>query len=472
MTATEAGNLVERLSAHRMIGGVPRAELEWLARHGEFRRYESGQTVTRPGELIEEMIIQLSGHVSAFVDRPTGRRHVLTTTGGDVTALLPFSRLTASIAEVLVDETADIVAVNRSAFPEMIRECPGLIETLVHYMVDRARHLASTQWQDEKMMSLGRLAAGLAHELNNPASAAARSAKLLRQALAEAREASQALGAIHMTDAQSDAIKALAERSLIPATTGVFSAMERADHEDVIAEWLAARNASLAPAAAIAESGLTTDALDDIADLFVGADLDAALRWMAAEYTTRTLATDVERATTRIHDLVSAVKRFSYMNRTGDFTPTNIVQGIGDTVAVLTPKARNKSVSVETDLESDLPMVMGNAGDLNQVWSNLLENALDAVDEGGHVTVTAAHDGRHIIVRFVDDGPGIPAEIEGRIFDPFFTTKPIGQGTGLGLDISRRTVQSYDGHIVVESRPGGGHTEFRVLIPIERAGRA
>jgi signal transduction histidine kinase len=186
---------------------------------------------------------------------------------------------------------------------------------------------------------------------------------------------------------------------------------------------------------------------------------------LAAEFTTRSLAGDVERATTRIHDLVMSVKRFTFMDRAATAEPTNIAQGLADTVAVLASKARAKSAAIRLDIAPNLPSVSASAGELNQVWANLIENALDAIPEAGTVWVSARPEGKELVVRVIDDGSGIPPDIQGRIFDPFFTTKPIGQGTGLGLDISLRIVRNFGGQIALESLPG--RTEFRVALPID-----
>jgi signal transduction histidine kinase len=331
-------------------------------------------------------------------------------------------------------------------------------------MIDRARQFTSTDWQDEKMMSLGRLAAGLAHELNNPASAVARSSKLLAGALAQAEDAAHALGAAHISAEERAKIQAMRDGSLIPATTGVFSAIERSDREDEVTTWLEEHHADIGPAQALSESGLDIDALDDLADVLSPEALDVALRSIAAGYATRTLASDIQRAATRIYDLVSAVKRFTYMDKATVAEPSSVSQGVIDTVAVLASKAKSKSVTIRLEMPDSLPEVRAFGGELNQVWANLLENALDAVEPSGNIVVTARHDGNHVIVRMVDDGPGIPADIQGRIFDPFFTTKPVGQGTGLGLDISRRIVQRHDGQIELDSRPG--RTEFKVTLPV------
>ena len=457
--------LIERLAAHRMLGGAPRAELEWLVTHGAFVQFETGEIVSRKDEAVDYMVIQLTGRTSAVLDRGSGMRYALETRGGDVSALLPFSRLRTSLGDVVVDEATDAIVVHRDQFPEMIRACPIVIETLVHYMLDRSRVLAATTMQDDKMMAMGRIAAGLAHELNNPASAAARSAKMLHDAMVEARDAWRVLCSAPLTSVEREQVETLAERSLIPPTTGVFSAIERSDREEDIVSWLDDHGADHAPAATLAESGVTTDILDELAGTFTGATIDVVLRWVAADYTARSLSTDVERAAARIHDLVSAVKRFAYMDRAAAAEPTNVGQGLIDTVAVLATKARSKSVAIRMDVPPDLPILMAHAGELNQIWANLIENAIDAVHTGGEITVGARREESGLAIRVVDNGPGIPPEIQGRIFDPFFTTKPIGQGTGLGLDIALSVVRNHGGQLAVDSHPG--RTEFRVVLPME-----
>jgi signal transduction histidine kinase len=318
-------------------------------------------------------------------------------------------------------------------------------------------------------MSLGRLAAGLAHELNNPASAASRSAKQLLDALARSHRAAEALGSLGLTETQRTLIDAVANGALIPATTGVFSALQRADLEEEVIEWLDEHDADHAPAEALADSGVTLESLDALAEEFEGDGLNVVLRWISAEYVARSLAAEVQRATGRIHDLVSAVKRFTYVDRAAAPELTDVGQGLADTVAVLRSKAKEKSVAIDLDVSAELPRVLANTGELNQVWANLVENAIDAVGSGGNVSIVARPNGDEVIVQIIDDGPGVPPEIQGRIFDPFFTTKPIGQGTGLGLDIARRVVQRFDGHIALDTRPG--RTEFRVTFPVAKRER-
>ena len=457
--------LVERLATHKTLGAAPRAELEWLAAHGEFRRYEAGEKAALKGAPAEEMIVMLTGHIVASLDRGTGRRHSLESFAGEISARLPYSRMTLMIGDIVVTEPSEVLALHKRFFPELIRECPCIVEIAVHVMLERSRVFTATSAQDDKMMSMGRLAAGLAHELNNPASAASRSAKQLAAALTAAEHAAEGLGKLDLSEAQRRRLEDVASGALMPTATGVFSAIERADHEEDIADWLDSRGADASLADTLAESGVSRDSLDTLADDYDGEELDVVLRWIGTVYSARTLAAEVERATTRIHNLVSAVKRFTYMDRATAAEPTDVAQGINDTVMVLSTKAKSKSVAIRLDIAPNLPKIVSNAGELNQVWSNLIENAIDALQEGGEIRVIARVTDGEMVVCVIDNGPGVPVDLQQRIFEPFFTTKPIGQGTGLGLDIALRTVRQAGGLIALSSKPG--HTEFRVALPLK-----
>jgi len=330
-------------------------------------------------------------------------------------------------------------------------------------MLDRSREFTSSALQDEKMASLGRVAAGLAHELNNPASAAARSAKLLSQTLTEAENTSRAIGAARFTEAQFEAIDRV-RLGCVSAAPSALTPIERADREEALAAWLEGHHADPEAAVTLVDTGTTVDALETLAAAVQGEGLDAAVRWIAAGCTIRTLASDIEKAASRVHDLVSAVKRFTFMDRQQSPEPIDLNQGLRDSVALLLHKARRRSVGVTIDVDDNLPPVRAIGSDLNQVWTNLIDNAIDAAPDSGHVEITARRELSFVVVRVVDDGPGIPADIRDRIFDPFFTTKPVGQGTGLGLEIARRLVLRNQGDIDVESRPG--RTEFRVSLPV------
>jgi len=231
-------------------------------------------------------------------------------------------------------------------------------------------------------------------------------------------------------------------------------------------DWLEAHGADPVEGGALAESSVTLEVLDELAAVLDERTLDTAMHWLGTGCSTRSLVTQIESAAARVHSIVAAVKGFTYMD--GHVPqPVDIGRGLSDTLTVLQSKAKGKSASVAIDIERGLLPVQGYGGELNQVWLNLLDNALDAIPQEGHVQVTARLENASVVVRVVDDGPGIPADIRARIFDPFFTTKPAGHGTGLGLDIARRLVRNNGGAIDVESR--AGRTEFRVTLPLAAA---
>jgi signal transduction histidine kinase len=346
----------------------------------------------------------------------------------------------------------------------MIRECTELTAALVHIMLDRARHFTSSFLHDEKLVSLGKLAAGLAHELNNPASAIARSASAIATSLANADVSSRSLGSSAMAAEHLATLEKVRDACLTANTRKVLSPLEQEDHERTIARWLKDHKLDSDRAETLAETGFTREMLEELARLLPPQTLEVGLNWVAANTITRRMALEIQEAAARVSHLVDAVKGFTQMDRESVSEPVDISQGLRNTIVVLRGKAKTKAVSLTLDVANGLPLVNGFAGELNQVWSNLIANALDAVSENGRVEVTATrgHNGQGVIVRVADDGPGIPAGIRDRIFDPFFTTKPVGEGSGLGLDIVRRLVQRHNGQIEVDSEPG--KTEFRVIL--------
>jgi signal transduction histidine kinase len=457
---TEA-DLVDRLAAHKTIGEAPREELAWLASHGSLRHLDAGEVLTAKGEIVDGLFVVLSGYIAIFVDRGAGLRKITEWRGGDVTGTLPYSRMVSPPGDTVAQEPSTILAIPRDQFRDMIRECHHVTSTLVHIMVDRARVFTSSALHDEKMISLGKLSAGLAHELNNPASAIERSSALLEQRLEDAERAAR--GVSRLTEAQLAAVETVRASCLEASPSGVPSPIEQAEREEAIADWLADHGLDVDTAEGLADTAVTLEALDRIAETAEGPTLNAVLQWTAAGCSVRTLASEIHEAATRIAGLVLAIKGFTHMDRAEVAEPVDLKQGLSHTVAVLKAKARGKAAAVVVDLEPDLPPVRGFVGELNQIWANLIDNALDAIPQSGRVEVRATCERQRVVVRIIDNGTGIPREIVERIFDPFFTTKPVGHGTGLGLDIVRRLVRHNEGDITVESQPG--RTEFRVVLP-------
>ena len=467
MTTTD---LVDRLAAHRTLGAAPREELTWLAEHGTLRHLSIGDVLSSAAVTVENLFVVLSGRVAMFVDRGGGRHKAMEWRAGTILGVLPYSRMTSPPGASIAQEPSAILAVHRDHFPALIRECHQITSILVHTMLDRARAFTSSDLHDEKMVSLGKLSAGLAHELNNPASAIQRSAQLLEDRLEDAQRTARALGASSLTDEQLAAVDAVREVCVSGRERGVRSPIEERDREDAIADWLHDHGLDAAAAEALAETPVTFEALDFLARQVDGPALNTVLRWAAAGCSVRALTSEIEDAALRISGLVAAVKGFTHMDQAAVAEPVDLVPSLGNTVAVLKWKARAKSVAVVVNVEPGLPRVLGRVGELNQIWANLIDNALDAVPASGQVEVLANREQQQVVVRIVDNGIGIPAAIRERIFDPFFTTKPMGEGTGLGLDIVRRLVRHNDGDISVESQPG--RTEFRVALPVATIGGA
>jgi signal transduction histidine kinase len=230
-----------------------------------------------------------------------------------------------------------------------------------------------------------------------------------------------------------------------------------------MADWLDEHGVDAAIGDTLAETAVTIEGLDRLATVVDGPVLGDVLRWVASACSVRSLATEIQESATRISGLVSAIKGFSHMDQAVVAEPVDLVQGLENTVTVLRSKAGRKSATVAIDVEPDLPKARGFAGELNQIWLNLIDNALDAIADGGRVDVRVGRERDRVVVRVIDNGGGIPEQVRDRIFDPFFTTKPFGAGTGLGLDIVRRLVRHNDAEIDVESKPG--RTEFRVALP-------
>jgi signal transduction histidine kinase len=459
-------DLIGRLQALPSFARIPAEELEWLSAHGQREKGMAGAIVAQRGKHIENLWIVLYGHLAIGVDRGAGLHRVMEWHTGDVGGMLPYSRMSGPPGNAYFEEKTELLLIHEKYFPEMVNRCPVFTEHTVHIMLDRARTFNTSELQDEKMVSLGKLAAGLAHELDNPASALVRSAKILLENLPKADSASRLLGSAVLDDERREAIERTHLACLEAPMDRILSPLEQSDREDEFNDWLMLHHLDPGFAASLAETAITTRALDDLADKMSGQTLEAALLWIATGCATRSVALDIERAATRIHELVAAVKRFTYMDNLAGPDSVDVEAGLRDTIRVVASKAKTKGAAIALDVEPNLPRAYANGGALNQVWLNLIDNALDAISDSGHIRILAHREHDWVVVRFIDDGTGIPPDIMARIFDPFFTTKPPGQGTGLGLDIARRLLRRYQGDISFNSQ--AGRTEFVVRLLIDR----
>ena len=458
--------LIDRLAAHHTVGGVPREQLQWLVDNGTVRTFQPGAVLSTSGEPVAGLYVILDGHFSIRVDGGAGPRLVMEWHTGDVTGLLPYSRLKSPPGTVYAEAVSEVLMVDRAMLRRMTIDCYELTAVMVHVMLDRVRVFKSSELLDEKMASLGRLAAGLAHELNNPASAVTRSAKALRQQLDELERATKAFCQLNLSDDACQSIIDIRDGHAMMKTT--TSSLQLADREDALAEWLDDRGIEHVDLAPLAAAAFTRDDLDALHDVVGDTGIVPVLAHLSAGQNTRRLTNEIYTAASRIHALVAAVKGFTYMDQQATLQPIDLRKGIEDTVTVLGSKARSKNVSIEVDIDPSLPAVSGYGGELNQVWANLLDNAIDAAPNGV-VRIYANVPIDHVVVRIIDNGSGIPESVVARIFDPFFTTKPVGEGTGLGLDIARRIVNRHRGSIDLHT--GANGTEFRVTLPVSDAPR-
>jgi CRP-like cAMP-binding protein len=294
---------------HRTLGGAPRAELEWLAAHGSIRRLNTGEVLSFKDAPVDALYIVLSGRLALFVDRGGGLNKLVEWRGGDVTGLLPYSRLMSPPGNSSALEPAEILSIPRADIKAMTQECFAVTSILVHSMIDRARLFTSSELQNEKMISLGKLSAGLAHELNNPASAIERCAANLKHRIDDCEEAMRGLAAARLTDEQITAVEAVRASCMATQNQGVRSPLEQSDREEDIVMWLARNGLDTSNAGMLADTEVTLESLGLLVAAVPRPAVNAVLRWAAAGCAVRNLTSRIQDSATRISSLVKAGAR-------------------------------------------------------------------------------------------------------------------------------------------------------------------
>jgi signal transduction histidine kinase len=464
---TPLPEIVTALRTISALDGLSDEEYMWLATHGRERKGEDRALLFRESEPAIAMNIILHGEVQVR-RRHAGSIALFIGRTGQMTGLLPFSRMKGYGGDGYAVGPVWTLDLDKSLFPEMLAAIPSMAQRCVSLLLDRVREVTRMEQQAEKLNALGKLAGNLAHELNNPASAAQRSAAGLFRELRDYGDRKYMLGKLAMNDEQTQAYQDWIRRArarMAAYTTAPHSPLDVVDREGMISQWLTEHNVpepwTIAPA--LSETTLGLDVLDELAEVAGPGILPIAVATVAGSLRVERMAETVVDSTLRIFDLISAIKDYSYMDQ-APVQDVDLAQSLENTLVMF--NSRLQHVKVELEFDPALPPVSAYGGELNQVWTALIENALESMNDCGTLRLKTHLSGSLALVEVWDSGPGIEPGVLSRIFEPFFTTKAPGRGLGLGLDTVQRIVSKHSGFVTVQSKPG--ETCFQVRLPLDR----
>jgi signal transduction histidine kinase len=445
---------------------LPDDQLSWFLSHAEELRYKAGDTYLRQGTPADSMFVILEGQLEIHGEL-SGEIVSFSMDAGDVTGVLPFSRMTQFKVNGRAVTDSRVLRFPAALFPELVQKMPELAKRLVGLMSDRIRETTRIEQQRDRLAGLGKLSAGLAHELNNPASAAKRATSQLRDVLKKIKNASLELGRRDLTSAQRAEIEKL-ETSFTQSDEPPADPLTISDLEDEVDSLLRSHGQSdlWQLAADLAKRNIRPEALESLFAALDAGTARAALVRIAASVEIAGLLNEIESSVARISDLVGAIKEYTYMDQ-APVQNVDIVKSLETTLTILNHKLK-RGVAVQRDYER-IPLLVNSFGsELNQVWTNIIDNAIDAMGGKGELRVRAYREEDCVVVEIGDSGPGISPEVKPHIFEPFFTTKGVGEGTGLGLDTVQRIVKKHRGSIQVTSKPGD--TRFQIWLPLAEGG--
>jgi signal transduction histidine kinase len=441
---------------------LPDDQVAWFISQSQELQIKAGDAYVRQGDPADAMFVVLEGQLEARGEF-AGETFVFSTKAGDVTGVLPFSRMKQFMVTGRAITDGRVLRFPAARFPDLVQKMPELTQRLVGLMSDRIRETTRLEQQRDRLASLGKLSAGLAHELNNPASAAKRATSQLRDILKKIKDASHELGRRDLTAAQKSEIEKL-ETSFTQLDGPPPDALTVSDLEDRIDSLLRShgQNDLWQLSAGLAQRNVKPEVLETLFGALEADTARAALVRIAASVEVADLLNEIESSTSRISDLVRAIKEYTYMDQ-AKVQNVDIVKGLETTLTILNHKLK-RGVAVERDYHRAPLLVNSFGSELNQVWTNIIDNAIDAMSGKGELRVRTYRDDGCAVVEIGDNGPGISPEIKSHIFEPFFTTKGVGEGTGLGLDTVQRIVKKHKGNIQVSSKPGD--TRFQVWLPL------
>jgi signal transduction histidine kinase len=457
----------DELRRVEMFADLRADELAWIAAQSERIVLTPGQLLLVSGEPAEWMFVGIAGTIEVRREQLGSSVPAYVFHAGDVAGVIPYSRMKVFVGNGRAATPAVVARFPRALFPELLRRVPTLAPRFVALLADRVRDATRREAQVERLLALGKLSAGIAHELNNPVAAIINT---FAEAGRRLRSRAELVVELLQCGASPEALERLEALRTSPRPARKLDPIARTDNLDLVDAWLRSIGFSepWRYAATFVDAGFDVPALEDAVAEVPEVARPAALRWMESGLALDLLFTSGERAGGRVAEIVEAVKGYTNRDRGRDVSEVNLVDGIDSTIALFASRFQERGTTLAREIDTPLPSLRGYPSDLNQAWSHLLDNALDAVaslGSRGRVVIHAAAEDGGVQVEVRDNGPGIPEALQDRVFEPFFTTKAPGHGTGLGLDIARRIISDlHGGELTVESTPGD--TRFIARLPL------
>jgi signal transduction histidine kinase len=449
-----------------LFADLPEPDLQRLCGGVQEVRVPGGELLFSEGDEGTRAFIIMEGELE-ILKQSAGREVLIAVRKpGEVIGEISLLQASPRTASVRARSNAVLLILEKEQLDELLHTSPTALQAMFHTVLSRWRGMEAMLRQSEKMAQLGTLTAGVAHELNNPAAAAKRAAGQLGPTLQGYLRACQSLSRLELNQAGGQVLEAAIQQAIARAARPpVLDVLARADRESALETWLEKHGVQepWEQAPLLVSLEYDPQALDGLAGTFTAEQLPAVLDSLTATYSVHSLLAEIGQAAGRISEIVKALKTYSYLDQ-APVQAVDVQEGLEDTLLILRSKLK-EGISVRREYEPGLPKIQGYGSELNQVWTNLIDNAADAVNGQGEIVLRTRREGDFVVVEVQDTGPGISPEIQDRIFDPFFTTKPVGKGTGLGLDISYNiVVNKHRGDIKVHSEPG--KTVFEVRLPL------